>query len=62
MADHITITLPDDSTRELPTGATAADLAARFGIDLAEPTFWTRSLDVLRTRIDEYERLALSAS
>ncbi|MCB0983556.1 MAG: M3 family oligoendopeptidase [Ilumatobacter sp.] len=42
--------------------ATAADLAARFGIDLAEPTFWTRSLDVLRTRIDEYERLALSAS
>ncbi len=39
---------------------TAAELAAGFGIDLADSAFWQRSLDVLRARIDEYERLALT--
>ena len=36
----------------------AADLAARFGIDVRSVGFWTDSLDVLRGRIDEFERLA----
>jgi oligoendopeptidase F len=33
---------------------TAADLASRFGIDLDDEAFWAASLDVLRTRIDEF--------
>lgn len=36
----------------------AADLAARFGIDVRDPAFWRSSLDVLRDRMDEYARLA----
>ncbi|MCU0269574.1 MAG: TGS domain-containing protein, partial [Acidimicrobiales bacterium] len=36
MADQITITLPDGSTRELPEGATGADLAASIGPRLAK--------------------------
>ena len=32
----------------------AATLAARFGIDVADVAFWTASLDVLRGRIDEF--------
>src|SRR5438067_850928 len=36
MADTITITLPDGSTRDLPAGATAADLAASIGSRLAK--------------------------
>ncbi len=36
----------------------AAELAARFGIDVGSVDFWTSSLDVLRARIDEFCRLA----
>jgi oligoendopeptidase F len=36
---------------------TAGELAARFGIDLADPEFWTSSLDIIRDRIDQYEAL-----
>jgi oligoendopeptidase F len=32
----------------------AAELAARFGIDVRDEAFWTASLDVLRTRIDAF--------
>ena len=35
MGDQITITLPDASTRQLPAGATAGDLAAAIGARLA---------------------------
>jgi len=38
--------------------APAADLAARFGIDVQSVNFWTASLDVLRGRVDEYVKLA----
>jgi pepF/M3 family oligoendopeptidase len=38
--------------------APAAELAGRFGIDLASEDFWTASLDVLRSRIEEFELLA----
>jgi oligoendopeptidase F len=37
--------------------ATAAGLAARFGIDLASVEFWDASLDVVRDRISEFEAL-----
>jgi oligoendopeptidase F len=33
---------------------TAGELAARFGIDLADQAFWTASLDVVRARIDDF--------
>ena len=36
MADSITITLPDGSSKELPSGSTAADLAAAIGPRLAK--------------------------
>src|SRR6478609_1233330 len=36
MSDQITITLPDGSTRELPAGSTAGDLAASIGRRLAK--------------------------
>ncbi len=36
MSDPITITLPDGSTRELPAGSTAGDLAASIGRRLAK--------------------------
>jgi oligoendopeptidase F len=38
--------------------AGAADLAARFDIDVRDGAFWTASLDVIRRRIDELESLA----
>jgi oligoendopeptidase F len=38
--------------------ASARDLAARFGIDVADEAFWTASLDVVRRRIDEFVALA----
>ena len=37
-------------------------LGASFGLDVTDPAFWTASLDVIRTRIDEYERLAAELS
>ena len=39
----------------------AAELAARFGIDVRDVAFWTASLDVLRGRIDEFCALAANA-
>ena len=36
----------------------AADLAARFGIDITQKMFWESSLKVVEGRIDTYERLA----
>ena len=36
----------------------AADLAARFDIDVRDEGFWTASLDVIRGRIDEFVSLA----
>jgi pepF/M3 family oligoendopeptidase len=37
--------------------AIAADLAARFGIDLRSRDFWRSSLDVVRTDIERFEEL-----
>ncbi len=37
--------------------AKAADLAARFGIDIRTPEFWKSSLAVIEQRIDKYIRL-----
>ena len=34
--------------------ATAADLAARFGIDIRQRAFWESSLAVISARIDRY--------
>jgi pepF/M3 family oligoendopeptidase len=36
----------------------AAELAARFGIDVRDEGFWADSLGVIRRRIDDYERVA----
>ena len=36
----------------------AAELAGRFGIDVRDEAFWTDSLDVIRTRIAEFEAVA----
>lgn len=38
--------------------AGAADLAARFDIDVRDEAFWSASLDVVRRRVDELEALA----
>jgi pepF/M3 family oligoendopeptidase len=38
--------------------ADAATLCARFGIDIRSADFWRSSLDVVRERIDVFERLA----
>jgi pepF/M3 family oligoendopeptidase len=38
-------------------GATAADLAARFGIDLRQPDFWRAGLKVIEARIERYTNL-----
>ena len=37
---------------------TAEELGAAFGLDVTTEAFWTASIDVLRARIDDYERLA----
>jgi oligoendopeptidase F len=39
----------------------ARELAARFGIELADPGFWRSSLDVVRARIDDFVALAPAA-
>jgi oligoendopeptidase F len=36
----------------------AAELAARFGIDVRDEGFWADSLAVIQGRIDEYDRVA----
>jgi oligoendopeptidase F len=41
--------------------ADAAELGARFGIDVRSGEFWTASLDVLRARIDAFEALVTAA-
>jgi oligoendopeptidase F len=41
---------------------TAGELAARFGIDLADQAFWTASLDVVRARIDDFLALATATA
>ena len=38
--------------------ATAEQLGSQFGIDVTDVSFWTASLDVVRQRITDYERLA----
>jgi oligoendopeptidase F len=38
--------------------ASAAELASRFGIDVASTEFWASSLDVIKARIDEFIALA----
>jgi threonyl-tRNA synthetase len=48
MADTITISLPDGSSRALPTGATGADLAAAIGPRLAKAA--------VATTVDGHER------
>ncbi len=42
--------------------ADAAELGARFGIDVREPAFWLASLDVIRGRIETYCSLATAVS
>ncbi len=37
----------------------AASLTARFGFDIRMPEFWEESLDILRARIDQFEKLVL---
>jgi oligoendopeptidase F len=37
---------------------TAEELGAAFGLDVSDEAFWTASLDVIRARIADYERLA----
>jgi oligoendopeptidase F len=39
----------------------ARELASRFGIDLCDLRFWRSSLDVIRTRIDDFVALAAGA-
>ncbi|HSJ58703.1 MAG TPA: M3 family oligoendopeptidase [Anaerolineae bacterium] len=46
----------DDLLRSTGTG-NAADLAARFGIDLRRRDFWTGSLGVIEERIEQYRAL-----
>ncbi|MEZ5282675.1 MAG: M3 family oligoendopeptidase [Acidimicrobiales bacterium] len=38
--------------------APAAELGARFGIDVRDEAFWSAGLDVVRARIDDYSALA----
>ncbi len=37
----------------------AADLAARFGLDIRQKAFWQASLDVLRADVDRFEQLTM---
>jgi len=37
---------------------TAEELGQAFGIDVTDVAFWTSSLDVLRARMLDYEKLA----
>ncbi len=41
--------------------AEAAELAARFGIDIRTPAFWRASLAVIRADIDRFEVLVEQA-
>jgi oligoendopeptidase F len=37
----------------------AADLAARFGIDVRQAAFWRASLDVVREQVSQFEKLTV---
>ena len=37
---------------------TAEELGQAFSLDVTDEAFWSASLDVVRTRIADYERLA----
>ena len=37
---------------------TAEELGQAFGLDVTDEAFWTASLDVVRARMADYERLA----
>ena len=37
---------------------TAEELGRAFTLDVSDESFWTASLDVLRARMAEYEKLA----
>ena len=51
--------LIDTSTNPSPPGMnTAEELAAVFGFDVTQESFWTASLDILRDHIDQYVDLA----
>ncbi len=41
---------------------TAEELGAAFGLDVTDAAFWTASLDVVRDRIDDYQRLAAASA
>jgi len=41
---------------------TAEELGAAFGLDVTDEGFWTASLDVVRSRIGQYETLAASSA
>jgi len=50
--------LPDYEALLRSTGeGTAAELAARFGIDLKSPAFWEGSMKVIEDRVDRYTAL-----
>ena len=51
------VTLPVSGTGSAGM-ETAEELGAAFGLDVTDQAFWTASLDVIRTRIADYERLA----
>ncbi|CAN0411920.1 unnamed protein product, partial [Phaeothamnion confervicola] len=38
--------------------SSAEELAGAFGFDVTDVAFWTASLDVIRTRIAQYQELA----
>ena len=42
--------------------ASAADLGARFGVDVRSEDFWRRSLDVVREDVDRFEQLVLNGA
>ena len=41
---------------------TAEELGAAFGLDVTDEAFWTASLDVVRSRIDDYQAIAASTA
>jgi oligoendopeptidase F len=50
--------VPDYKNLLSSTGEAApAELAARFGIDIRQPSFWEGSLDIIGKRIERYTRL-----
>ena len=52
------VTEYDELLRSTGEG-TAADLAARFGLDIRQQAFWEDSLRVIEQRIERYEELSL---